>query len=577
MFDYIIEFKDKNTISKLSLECVNNLNWQKYEINDRCNLLISLPKSKGEIYIFKNSIVWGKLFEKIDNISYNAEQNEKRSISVDELVKNYWGNYIALFFDNNDIKVFRDPSASINCLWYTCEETTLVFSSLDSYRKCIEHNFRIDRKYIAATLCFNRINNCYTGIKDVKSLIAGCSISLNTGKIESHWSPENFANAKNDEISIDCIEEKLRKTVIDCLTVWGNSYKSILINLSGGLDSSIVAICLKEFSKANLTALNFYSDSLAGNEVRYAKEVSEKYEINLNLFKLNNYKLNLIDKLNDFPCQHRPMKFGLGFESNDYEADVIINHKIDAIFSGCGGDALFQNNNSIFISQDYYRDKGFNGLFTTSRRVAELTDRTVWDIFIKSILNKYSKKKKYLYENRISKELICEYYVDQIDYNYLSHPWHDLFSDLNNGKKFQISGLIDSENFYTYRKSSEKVDVVHPLLSQPIIELCLTIPSYILTPNLINRGLIRSAFKEYLPESIMIRRSKCTAGNFFSELIEYNYNDICNNLLNGKLIDYQIVSKEWLDKAIKLGRIDENIKMQLFQLITTEIWLRKMC
>ena len=103
MFDYIIEFKDKNTISKLSLECVNNLNWQKYEINDRCNLLISLPKSKGEIYIFKNSIVWGKLFEKIDNISYNAEQNEKRSISVDELVKNYWGNYIALSFDNNDI------------------------------------------------------------------------------------------------------------------------------------------------------------------------------------------------------------------------------------------------------------------------------------------------------------------------------------------------------------------------------------------------------------------------------------------------------------------------------------------
>nr|WP_252727855.1 asparagine synthetase B family protein [Acinetobacter sp. Ac_5812] len=436
--------------------------------------------------------------------------------------------------------------------------------------------FEVNHEYIASTLYLSRVNNNRTALKKVLSLKPGYCLNIRDCNVECLWSPVQFVGKRSKDQDIKIFERKLKDTIVDCIKTWGDVYDSVLLNLSGGLDSSIVAICLKLFNNISLNALNISFDTVVSDELKYAKELCEKYNIPLHVFKLNDPKINLKSKLSVFPYQHRPLKYGLGFESLDEEELLLKDKKVEAIFSGCGGDVLFQNMDSIFITQDYYRDYGLKGLFNISRRVAELTDRTVWDVFAKSITNKYFQGRKYLYEGSVNKELINDKYSLIVDNDYVSHPWHHIISSLNNGKKFQISGLIDTENFYTYRKTSEYVDIVHPLLSQPIIELCLSIPSYFLTPNLINRGLLRNAFKSYLPNSIYLRRSKGKIGNFYDEIIKYNYEDICGTLNEGNLISAEILSKEWLDQNIKKGVVDENIRMQLFQLMTTETWLEKL-
>ncbi|MND52857.1 Asparagine synthase [compost metagenome] len=576
MFDYIIEFKYKNEGSLINLNKVEASRWSTYYINENCNFYISPPKSKGEVYFFKNLIIFGKLFEKKEGKSYQVNSNSQLDITLEKLIKNYWGSYIAIFFDKDEVKVFRDPSASKECLWYKDDERRLIFSDINSLYDKTKKRFEVNHEYIASTLYLSRVNNNRTALKNVLNLKPGCCLTISDGKVECFWSPVQFVENRNKDLDIKILEKKLKDTVIDCIRTWGDVYESVLLNLSGRLDSSIVAICLKLFNNTSLNALNISFESVVGDELKYAQELCEKYNISLHVFKLIDPKINLKRSLSVFPYQHRPLKYGLGFECLEEEELLLKDKKVEAIFSGCGGDVLFQNMNSIFITQDYYRDHGLKGLFNISRRIAELTDRTVWDIFTKSITNKYFQGRKYLYEGSVNKELINSKYSLIINNDYVSHPWHHSISNVSNGKKFQIAGLVDTENFYTYRKTSEYVDIVHPLLSQPIIELCLSIPSYILTPNLINRGLLRNAFKSYLPNSTYLRRSKGKIGNFYDELIKYNYEDICSTLNEGNLINSEILSKEWLDQNMKKGMADQNIRMQLFQLMTTETWLEKL-
>lgn len=574
MYNYMIELIDGKSISIFDKEKIIDMGWNTYHLTNNCKLYISKPKNKGDIYIFENAIVFGKLFEKINGKSVPAKLINNINITIHDILDNFWGSYISIFHDENNVEIFKGPSSSIECLWYNDKNLKIAFSDIDSLFKITEINFKIDKNYIASTLCFNRVNNTKTALKNVNCLKSGHKLSIISSDIECIWSPIKFVNNRNNMLNDNDLENLLKDTVIDCISSWGNAYEKSLLNLSGGLDSSIIAICLKLFSETDLISSNINFDDIVGGELKYAKELCDTYNIPLNVTTLNKSKIKVLNKFEGFPIQYRPLKYGLGFDCLDEEEKLLIKENIQVIFSGCGGDFLFQNMNSIFISQDYYRDKGIKGLFTTSARVAELTNRTVWDIFIKSIKSKYFKGKKYIYERYMDYNIINKKYSSIINANYVSHPWHQDITNLHNGKKYQIAGLIDSDNFYTYRKTSEYVDIIHPLLSQPLIELCLSIPSYRLTSGLINRSLIRSAFKDYLPQNIYLRRGKGKIGSVYDELIKYNYDDICNTLNDGNLINNEILSKNWLKLKINKGVKDSNVRMELFQLLTTELWFK---
>lgn len=576
MFNYIIEFKNKNIESIVQNKTILQSKWNTYQLSESLKLYISPSKSKGQIYLFKNVILWGKLFKKEQFNSSPVTANSSIELTSDILLKEYWGSYIALFFDEQHPQILRDPSASQECLWFKDQDRTIVFSDANAIYKNTIKKFDINLEYVAANLYLGRINNDKSALTNVFNLKPGYILDIEKSKIKQIWSPIQFVTKAENNLDIKILEIKLKDTIIDCVKAWADTYDSVLLNLSGGLDSCILASCIKLSSKSDLNALNISFDSITEGESRFAKELCDKLDIPLSIFKLTNSKVNLKNKFKIFPPQHRPLKYGLGFECLEEEELLIKEKGIQAIFSGCGGDALFQSRNSSFISQDYFRDKGIKGLFNVSRRIAELTDRTVWDIYLNSILSKYIKGKKYPYERSINKDLIHKKYLNIINNDTVSHPWHEQMQRLNNGKKFQISGLIDAENFYTYRKTSEYVDIIHPLLSQPIMELCLSIPSYILTPNLINRGLLRDSFKSYLPESIFLRRSKGTIGSYYDELIKFNYEEICIELMNGNLIKSEVLSKEWLEYNLLKAKSDQNIRMQLFQLLTIEFWFKNL-
>ena len=68
--------------------------------------------------------------------------------------------------------------------------------------------------------------------------------------------------------------------------------------------------------------------------------------------------------------------------------------------------------------------------------------------------------------------------------------------------------------------------VLHPLISQPLIELCLRLPVWQLCLGGINRGLARAAFAGDLPDRVRLRTTKGEATQYFIEHLSANHDRI---------------------------------------------------
>jgi len=78
-----------------------------------------------------------------------------------------------------------------------------------------------------------------------------------------------------------------------------------------------------------------------------------------------------------------------------------------------------------------------------------------------------------------------------------------------------------------------------------------------------------------LPESIYRRRTKSGVGSYYADIIEDNFNNITEILCNGSLVKKDIISKFDLNLLIEKSKNNDTVKMELFRLFTSEMWMRK--
>ncbi len=117
--------------------------------------------------------------------------------------------------------------------------------------------------------------------------------------------------------------------------------------------------------------------------------------------------------------------------------------------------------------------------------------------------------------------------------------------------------------------------MILPLLSQPLVETCLSIPTWQWIDGGRDRVLVRRAFSPDLPPEIAWRRSKGGPSSFACEVIDRNKAKLQTLLLDGilaakGLIDVSRVRRA-LDPATPV-RSPEDFRLAL--LAETEAWLR---
>lgn len=82
---------------------------------------------------------------------------------------------------------------------------------------------------------------------------------------------------------------------------------------------------------------------------------------------------------------------------------------------------------------------------------------------------------------------------------------------------------------------------VRPQFSQPLVELCLRLPTYLLTRGGRGRALARRAFASELPPEISNRRSKGGTEEFLKAVLDGNRDYVRGLLLDAGLLGTQLV------------------------------------
>jgi asparagine synthase (glutamine-hydrolysing) len=145
------------------------------------------------------------------------------------------------------------------------------------------------------------------------------------------------------------------------------------------------------------------------------------------------------------------------------------------------------------------------------------------------------------------------------------------------GKAWQIRSIGPPPPYYDPLGAPGDPEAVHPLLSQPLIEVCLRIPTPTLVSGGWDRAIARRAFMQDIPPEIARRRGKGASTASAQRLFEANLPFLRDLLLDGALVRKGLLDRDELERPMSPGGSLRGTAFVpiLLQHMATEAWLRR--
>lgn len=170
------------------------------------------------------------------------------------LITNYWGNYVAIIRESAGAYLaIKDPTGTLPCFVTTYRGVTIVFSCISDCAKLEFLHFTIDWSFVANRVLGKPATAGGSGLNEISEIHRGECMEINSAfdaqqvSRRMYWDPLSFY--ESDELVMDdhdCAARAVRGTIISCIHSLASRHESLLLRLSGGLDSSIVLGCLKD-------------------------------------------------------------------------------------------------------------------------------------------------------------------------------------------------------------------------------------------------------------------------------------------------------------------------------------------
>jgi len=502
-----------------------------------------------------------------------------------ELINSYWGRYVAFLYDaQTDTKrVLRDPTGGMPCWWVDSGGVQICCSWIEDYLGLDVRPLSLNWDTIITRLAVAIFHSEHTGLKEVSEVRAGECVWLPNGsqyhgsrRRSFYWNPAEIANRDRIEDSALATSE-LRRTVDMCVQAWAARYSCIIHYLSGGLDSAIVLAALASAkTRTPITTLNYFLAGADSDERVYARAAAHLAGCEL----VERQRNDAVD-LRMMLAVHRtpiPVSTFVRLEAGRHEAELAARTGAQGVFSGDGGDALFFRTPAAATAIDYVRDHGPvpRGL-EIALNAAVQDDVSVWTV-LRNMWHYGVRRKNFqsVLEGRshwgaVSAEVI-ESALKRGDF---AHPWFQSEATLPPGKRRQAFLLSFAPDFYDPFDNESLPEKVAPLLSQPLIELCLRIPTYVLAPGPQDRMLARNAFANRLPEVIRCRITKGSLGRHVKVVLEANREFLAELLLDGVLVSRQLLDRRKLEEALSGAPVPGRyFAPELFEYAGIESWVR---
>jgi asparagine synthase (glutamine-hydrolysing) len=260
-----------------------------------------------------------------------------------------------------------------------------------------------------------------------------------------------------------------------------------------------------------------------------------------------------MDRLLTLPRTVSPASYLTRDGCDPNEIDLARAHGATAIFTGIMGDTLFHMTPAAPSAADYIRARRFDSRFLAIVLQAAQLDRiSVWTVLHNALMNGLFKPPMSFlpgeFRNPAGSLLTreaCEAVYD-VDSPRFLHPWLRELQGVPFGKFPLIGSLGWNSAYFGALREPMEPELIHPFFSEPLMELCLRLPSFSMLRDGWDRALVRQAFEPELPEMVRTRTSKGSPNLYVRERIEHNKAFIRDFLSDGILVKQGLLDRSKL-------------------------------
>lgn len=481
-----------------------------------------------------------------------------------KLLRRFWGRFVGLLVTGGgDLSaLLRDPCGGLDCMAWDDEGLTLVGSFVPDWLS-LPAGWRIDYRRVAQAL--------HDPLLVWETLLLDGPVSIRPGTVQSMpletppselWSPAAIARRGlvapySDEQAVQALE----RVVDDVVRSLARKAGPLAAEVSGGLDSSIVAASLTGVRQDVAPWINLHGSEAQSDERPYVAALADK----LALAPL--YAEHATGPLTPegfawISTGIRPGLGGLDYHHDRDWAERFRSEGVAAVMTGRGGDSLLVQGATADVYADLWRSRGWRALLSPSLLgLARLNDQSIWTLISRA---------RRPHHGRRSRTSPLFRPVDRP-----TPAWLQTCDDLGPAKTQQIAGLIDGIGRQSPSLQSRAVTVLTPLLSLPVVELCLALPTAQLVLGSRERGLARKAFSHRLPTEIIDRRSKGEMSAIYGQMVARNLDMLRPFLLDGRLAAAGLIEPVAADAALNPDAlIWQGLYGEIMTAAAIEAWVR---
>lgn len=496
-----------------------------------------------------------------------AEQDSIASSGGQALLRLFWGGYVAAIPIPDRVRIFREPSGVLPC-YYAESAGFLILASDAKLLAEAGATTRIDFEEIGRQLYRAFVPAPSTAIHGIRELLAGFSLSVAAIMHEEEpiWSPWDYVVDRDD--SLDAAAERLSSIVNETVQAWVSTSGRLLLSVSGGLDSSVLAACLAR-AAADTVCLTMFADDPTGDERPFARALCNHLRLPLIEWP---YRLEDVD-IDEPLAAHLPRPRDRT-QANAYERvhlEVAREIGATAFMTGNGGDSVFGYSQSAAPVADRYLSHGLApGMFVSLLDVCHQTGCNIfeavgqaWRFAHRSPRFRIAPKGLLLHQDFVAAIAPAE----------LAHPWLDAPAGSLPGKAAHIASILRVQSHLEASRAYH-LPVLSPLMSQPIVEACLEIPSWQWRAGGRDRSVARRAFATDFPPIVRNRRVKGSPSGFGARLLDYYRRPILERLVGGKLASQGIIDRAAIENILVGERpVPHPERVRILELVNAEAWI----
>lgn len=483
------------------------------------------------------------------------------------LLDGCWGNYVSFACAGGAVTVLRDPSAVVPAYFAMVDGVLAWFSDLSVCADLDIGERPVDEDYLRQWLTFPNLRTHRTGLAGVTELVPGTAHHLGPAgpRIEIVWTPWMAMKSGPRPASFEAAVRAVRSTVGRTVAAQLKDRGPLGLELSGGLDSSIVAAAMAN-AGILLPAVNFSTRSPDGDERDYARIVARHLGLSL---KEVGEDADLLDLRPPPRTAIRPLLSPVLQPLNRALCGFAREAGVEGLVTGGGGDNLFCYLTTAAPVLDAAYERGPMGAVAATRNVACVTGSTIWKV-ARFAIRKWAGQRRRPPWKRDERFVGPDGLAPQMD----AHPWLDAPPGARPGKLEHVNSLLRAHHHMEPEHPTGEA-IIHPLINQPLMELCLSIPTWLWVHEGRNRSVARQAFADRLPAAAINRRTKGRFESMCARAFEENRGRLADLLLGGELDKRRLILRDPVERYLRgSGPAPDDDYFRLFDLVSLELWLR---